>query len=122
MSWSIRIPQASPSQNQFAWSNWRVAHKSKAEWAMRIRCAPGFLAIPKATGRRRLTIERIGWRKLDPLNLLGGAKGLVDCLVQAGLLVDDSEQWLEVATPLQRIADHRKGENPHTWLHLEDCA
>ena len=122
MSWTLRIDLASPSQNTHAWSHWRKAWKDKGEWNLRIRAATGFIAIPKAKGKRRLTIERIGWKKLDPLNLLGGAKGIVDCLVQAGLLVDDSEEWLVLGTPIQRLVDYRKGENPHTYLHLEEVA
>jgi len=49
----------------------------------------------------------------------GGCKGLVDDLVELGLLVDDAPAWIEHGTP--RHVPLAKGENPFTVLILENC-
>lgn len=117
--WTIRIDKASPSQNEFAFANWRVAHRSKSEWAILIRCGKGYLDVPKAIGKRHLTIVRHGERPLDVPNLIGGAKGIIDNLVQFGLLVDDRPELLDITARNHPLS---KGEKPYTELILEDAA
>lgn len=114
--WELTINEASPSRNLFFHKHWSVEYHSKMRWLALIRAAPGFLGIPKATGKRRLTIERHG-RHIDPDNLIGGAKGIIDNLVALKLLVDDNEKYVEShgkCIPLTR------GKKPKTVLILED--
>jgi hypothetical protein len=119
--WVIRIERPSPSQNEFAFSGWRKAHTSKALWKTLICGAEGFLDIPRAHGRRRLTIERHAKGTLDEQNLIGGAKGIIDDLVQLGLLVDDTPALLELGKSVQ--ARLKPGERrPYTLLILEEVA
>jgi hypothetical protein len=89
---------------------------------MLIRAAECFLGIPKAKGKRRLTIVRHhrNGQHQDEANIYGGCKGIVDCLVLWGLLVDDAPKWLENGKPQQIPLD--KGEKPFTELILEDIA
>lgn len=118
--WTLKIPRACPSQNLHQWAHWaRIRAEKKLWWAL-IRSAPGFLEIPRATGRRRLTLERWGWRILDEANLIGGAKGIIDNLVQLGLLVDDRPDMLDLGRPIQHQILPRSGVRPHTLLHIED--
>ena len=52
--------------------------------------------IPKATGKRRVTFSILtpkGMRKVDPDSIL---KSGLDALVCCGLLVDDSDKYVEV--------------------------
>lgn len=121
MTWSLTIPRACPSQNKHQWAHWAIIRKEKAEWMTLIRTAYGFPDIPRATGRRKLTIERWGWKILDEMNLIGGAKGIVDNLVQLGLLVDDKPSMLELGGVIQNQIMPRTKVRPHTVLHLEDC-
>lgn len=120
MTWTLRIPLASPSLNAFAFAHWRVQHTTKKMWADVIRGTHGFLEIPKATGKRRLTIERHGKQPMDLDNLIGGAKGCItDNLRDLGLLVDDRPEMIEfhaVNVPLE------KGEKPHTILIIEEVS
>ncbi|BDU76268.1 hypothetical protein [Mesoterricola sediminis] len=118
MTWTLTIQRATPSQNEFAFSHWREGHRSKKLWAGLIRGAKGFLSIPRASGKRRLTVERHGHKALDIPNLIGGAKGIVDNLVQLRLLVDDTPELLEI-TGLNVAL--KRGEKPYTVLILEDC-
>jgi Holliday junction resolvase RusA-like endonuclease len=54
--------------------------------------------VPKAKGKRRVTLTRV-WarrqRRFDRINLAGGLKPVLDALVKHRLLVDDSEKWCE---------------------------
>lgn len=118
--WTLRIDKASPSQNIHDRSHWRQKVATKRLWLMLIRGARDFLDVPRAHGKRRLTIERHGRGILDEPNLIGGAKGLIDDLVQLGLLVDDKPTFLDLAKPIQvRV---KRGERPHTLLILEEVA
>ena len=120
MNWTLRIEKPSPSQNVLDRSNWRGRKASKDSWKMLIRGAPGFLDIPRAHGKRRLTIERHAKGTLDEQNLIGGAKGIIDDLVQLGLLVDDKPAFLDLGKPVQaRVQKHEK--RPYTLLILEDA-
>jgi hypothetical protein len=119
MAWSLRIDRATPSQNTREGQHWAKRHREKCAWWWSIRAARGFLAIPRATGRRRLTIERHArTRPQDEANVHGGCKGLVDDLVELGLLVDDSPAWIEHGTP--RHVPLVKGERAFTILIFED--
>lgn len=120
-SWTLRIETATPSQNTRDHQHPMVRHKEKGAWWWWIRGARGFLDIPRATTRRRLTIERHARTvPQDEANVHGGCKGIVDDLVQLGLLVNDSPQWIEHTPP--RHIRLNKGEKPHTILILEDVA
>lgn len=119
--WILRIERPSPSQNTLERSHWRARKASKDAWKTLIRGAAGFLDIPRAHGRRRLTIERHAKGTLDEQNLIGGAKGLIDDLVQLGLLVDDRPAFLDLGKPVQiRLLKHER--RPYTLLILEEVA
>lgn len=121
MTWSLTIPRACPSQNKHQWAHWGKVRREKQEWYNLIRAAEGFLDIPRATGKRKLTLERFGWGTLDEMNLIGGAKGIVDNLVQLGLLVDDKPSMLQLGGVIQNQIMPRTKVHPHTVIHLEDC-
>lgn len=117
--WSLTIPAATPSQNTREGKHWGTKTREKSEWWWLIRGCPNFLSIPRATRKRRLTIERHARTvPQDPANVHGGCKGIVDDLVQLGLLVDDSPAWIEHGTP--RHVPLAKGEKPYTVLILEE--
>lgn len=116
--WTIKINQATPSLNKYssAMSPY-IEAKDKKLWWWLIRAADGFLDIPRATGKRRLTILRHG-RAIDPDNLIGGCKKCItDNLVELGVLKGDTKKLIEICSdsiPLQ------KSEHPWTELILED--
>jgi hypothetical protein len=114
---------ASPSQNELDRMHWQARRRLKANWKMLIRAtnlAAGSMRIPQANGPRTLTIERWSSGTLDTQNLIGGAKGIIDNLVQLGLLVDDRPEFLTLNLPVQRRI--RRGETPYTLLILEEVA
>ena len=71
--------------------------------------------IPKATGKRRISLIVTlakGGRAVDPDNAW---KGLLDGCKQAGLLVNDSHKWVELGE-----YTIRRGERRSTLVILED--
>lgn len=115
----LTIPEATPSNNAFSYAHWRVRHASKKRWARMLSDAYWSLNFPSgATCRRRVTIERYGrGRKLDVDNFAGGLKGCLDGLKELRLIVDDSEEWLELVL---RQPDRAKGEPVRTVITIED--
>jgi hypothetical protein len=98
-----------PSQNVRERQHWAARRRQEARWSQAIRCQVGLDDI--ATSRRR-SVRVVSYRSrriTDYANLIGGAKGLIDCLVRAGLLVDDSDRWCSISYH-QRLRSHE--ENP----------
>ena len=94
---SLTIPDWKPtSTNKLITSHWAVARKLKKADADIIAGYAIHQAIPKATGKRRLsfTVYVSGrGRTPDADNFL---KSMCDGLVKCGLLVDDSPTWMEL--------------------------
>lgn len=74
-----------------------------------------YVGVPRATGKRRVRawVAKRGPRP-DGTNLL---KSFCDALVNTGLLVDDSAEWLEIVTPAVS-----KGTVTATTVLIEDIA
>ncbi len=115
----IRIDELTPSANALRRA-FKTPHQYKKlrdrlqQWLM-VAMANG--KIPRATGRRRLTICRFVRSEryvLDKDNLIGGAKPLVDAATRQGLIKDDTAQWLE-AIYLQAISTDQRVE-----INVED--
>lgn len=100
--------------NQLIYVHWATARRLKRHDADVIARAAVALAIPRATGRRRVTLMvRSRFRRLpDDTAYL---KSFLDALVKAGLLVDDSREWMELTFP----PTYLKGPK-QTTITLED--
>ena len=100
-----------PSQNVRERAHWRSRRRQEKAWEMVIRCQA---SVEDTTTTRRRLVKIISYRRqriTDEANLIGGAKGLVDCLVRAGLLVDDSDRWCSI-TYHQRLRSHENNPIP----------
>ncbi len=109
------IPEASPSLNKYAYSHWSVRYEDKRRWSKWLFLLS--LDAKKAAGKRRLTIERHGRKRLDIDNLIGGAKGIIDELRALGVLLDDHDDAIELVAKNVKLGE---GEKPHTVLIVED--
>lgn len=95
-TWTLSIPEAFPSANVYLRLHWSKRRKLADAWSW-LLLAAGVAAIPRASKRRRVVVTRIAPRKIDPANLyLSADKLALDNLVKAGVLVNDSERWLEL--------------------------
>jgi hypothetical protein len=116
----IRMPKRLESPNRWLWTSWMVKKRAVDAWAQAIRQAAldsssvdwvalataavspaasvGWLAPPV---RVRVTVERLvpSTRHLikDSVhNLAFASKGVVDCVVKAGFLRDDSDRHIDL--------------------------
>jgi hypothetical protein len=114
----IRVPKRLESPNRWLWTSWMVKKRAVDAWAKAVRQAvldtPGadFVTsaqVSPAAGvgwmappvKVRVDVERLvpGTRHLikDTVhNLAFASKGLVDCVVKAGFLRDDSDQHIDL--------------------------
>jgi len=118
-SWSFTLPMSIPSANELK----RAAWKGNRGFYKRVRADFGWLIkakaqwVPKATGKRKVTITRLmgkSAKKMDQDNLVAGAKGLIDELVDAKLLTGDDENCVSVEYRQERAKEHG------TQVTLED--
>lgn len=100
-----------PSQNVTMRSHWRSLNNQNKRILHQIMVCVNSQVHPVADGPQ--TVRVMAYRKQrikDHANLVGGAKGLIDCLKRARLIVDDCDS-LMTATYEQRVCGH--SENPH---------
>jgi hypothetical protein len=97
--WSYTLPMLPMSMNQRE----RISHWTRKRELAQIKTATVVLAqaagIPAASGRRRVTVtihKSLRSRVTDdPANRDSRAKSVLDAMVHAALLIDDSDKWLE---------------------------
>lgn len=109
---TITIPGRTPSQNSMralgTWAERKAKHQWRrdAAWSAKVAVHPAerFIvnhnpgSISKQPVKRRIVLTSFRMKLLDNAaeSLAGGAcKHIVDGLVDAGVLVDDSEKWCE---------------------------
>ena len=104
-----------PSLNQLLGMHWAARSNLSKQYEIAVKLLAR--GIPKATGKRRLTIERHGKRSLDKDNAYGGCKLLVDAIKRLGFIVDDSPKHCELEVVQVKLG---KREKPHTVIRLAD--
>ena len=104
------------SLNKLLEKHWGARSKLSKQYEVAIR----MLArdITKATGRRRLRIERHSRGTLDKDGAYGGCKPLIDAVKRAGLIIDDNPANVELEVVQVKLA---KGERPHMVITLADA-
>jgi len=101
--WLVEIPKISKSINRTHGSHWSIARRERDEWARWV--AVSLDKPPKAESKRSLVIERLACSNgLDRDNLYGSYKQLIDAIRDAGIIVDDSDKWLDLKIINQRAA------------------
>ena len=119
MTWKIVVEMPTPSPNELNRMHWAERRRLKETFGWLLASALNKLPkIPKATGPRRLVIERHGRKALDQDNLAGGAKGLIDCIREQRLILDDNPNVCQME--FRQVVERRGG--PHTVIFLEDVA
>jgi len=141
MNWTLQLPGVTPSLNVLRDLHWARYKKMREEWFLKLRAKWGASAIPVPTGRRLVVIVRYGKRALDPDNLQGGVKPLVDALkpgrtergvyksgVKAGqswvrtrlglgLILEDDDGFLQLEVRNGRLLP---GQKPYTIVTISD--
>lgn len=93
-----------PPNRANAREHWRVTHAKKKRYYEGVELLLLALRTPRPpVARITLTATLYVWSKMDLDNLVSRLKFPIDCLVRYGLLVDDSEKWLDLQMPKQVI-------------------
>lgn len=122
MTWTLALPMVPMSMNVRE----RKSHWIRAKELQQITTAVATLAseqrIPAALGRRsvRVTIHKTKRSRVadDPANRDSRAKSILDAMVATGLLLDDSDRWLE----WEHVHEGEKRDALETVIELRDCA
>ena len=119
MTWIIKVEAATPSPNELNRMHWAERRRLKETFGWLLASALNKLPkIPKATGPRKLIIERHGRKVLDQDNLVSGAKAVVDCIKEQRLILDDNPR--DCRMEFRQVISRR--DVPHTVIYLEDVA
>jgi hypothetical protein len=119
VTFSIPTPVYSQNDLRGRWKHPKAYRRLRNQYEHDVTYSAMAAKVPKATGKRRLSVTRLYCgraRPFDPTNLYGGAKPLVDAIVRAGLLVDDKAEWLELGT----WGQERTEKTTATRITLED--
>ena len=110
-TYTLAIPIPVPSQNVLRrrYRNRHAYAALRSKFGLAVLFAKRHANVPEATGKRRMRVVRLvgpRGRMYDYGNLVGGCKPLVDELVKAGLLVDDSPQHVVEEYDQERAPEH----------------
>jgi hypothetical protein len=118
MTHTLTIPNWHPARlNQWDGKHWAVRARMKRADRELVALFARQAGIPRATGKRRLSLTlTLGPRQraADPDAYF---KSLLDSLVYAGLLVDDNRQGVELGA-----VEFDRGPAPATQIVLEELA
>ncbi len=114
----LRFDRQVLSQNQTSYAHWSRHHKDKKDWISRVSTI-GRTLVGRRFGYSRWRLVRRYCppkREYDHANLVGGAKPLIDCLVDCGIIPDDK--------PAHFFCDYDQepGDRDETLLILEEVA
>ena len=101
MTWTLTLQRLPLSGNKYARTHWANRARELREITNELGWLANAERIPAATGKRwvRITLHKSMRSRVtdDPANRDSRAKNILDACVKLGLLVDDSDQWLEWA-------------------------
>lgn len=99
MTWMLSLPMLPASMNQRERQSFWIRKRELDEITRTIGLLAFEQKIPPALGRRsvQVTIHKSKRSRVkdDPANRDSRAKAILDAMVRTGLLVDDSDQWLD---------------------------
>jgi hypothetical protein len=110
----LDLPLAVPSRNELDKMHWSKRHRLRADlqWLVRAAWTEQKIQI-YCMDPGKVTIERYAPRMLDPSNMVGGCKQLVDALVSEGFFVNDT------AAHLTETYMQHKSKRHHTVVRME---
>lgn len=93
----IELPLKVESRNVLDRQHWAVKRKSKGIWGLFIRNQMKLRGIEKAKCKKyKICILSYRKKKLDPDNLVGGVKSLLDAMIEEEFIFDDSSEYIDL--------------------------
>ena len=116
------LTQLTPSNNVLIRMHYRARKRLKESYMWELLAAMNENGINQVNvvpgDRKKLMIISYRKKLLDPDNLTGGLKVLIDSLVDMRLIHDDSPKYLEMQEPGQRI----DLKNSRTEIYISDVS
>lgn len=113
--WVIDVPLETPSLNVWQRMHWAARSRLKKRWRDSVWAAwwnanARHEYPPRDRGRRRVTIYSRRFSKVRDFDrFIGGLVPLMDALVRAGAIVDDSDEWCEHGDHAQVVDRKNRG-------------
>jgi Holliday junction resolvase RusA-like endonuclease len=101
--------------NRLIGCHWGTASRLKKRDRRRVGLEALAQRIPKATGKRRVRLHLVLRPRQRRCDVDAYHKSLLDALAHAGLIVDDSPAWCEIAP-----VTFERGEGRRAVVTLED--
>lgn len=95
----LEVPVIAPSSNRVLGQHWSKRHKLQKLWHREIGWAlatAGYRQPCQPYAKARVTIDRRSRGQLDPDNLVGSCKPIIDALRSCHVLADDTPAHLEL--------------------------
>ena len=122
MTLSLTLPMLPASMNARERSSFWVRKKELEQITHAISVLAFEQKIPPALGRRvvKVTIHKSMRSRVtdDPANRDSRAKSILDAMVKTGLLIDDSDKWLE----WRGVHEGERREAKQTIIELGEAA
>jgi hypothetical protein len=113
----LGIPEATPTLNALTRAHWTKYRQLRRHWSMLVLVAKSEAgAHGNAREPMAVTVVRYGKQPLDPDNLTGGCKVLIDALKDHGLIVDDNPVNLTLHV------EQKKDRYPRTHVSIRSIA
>ena len=111
----IKIDRKIWSLNRWQRTHWAMRRAEKQAWVLEMMAVKCEKKLKKATQRRTVKIT-VGLKRLyDRDNLT--IKYVLDSLTKTGLIIDDSEKWIELKQTRQV-----KSKDPYVEIEIKDFA
>ena len=104
-TYTIEIPNWHPARiNQFVGKHWGVGHRLKKADVSMIAFYAKLAHVPIASKKRRMQLTIVYGKRKRQADKDAYWKSLLDALVCAGMLVDDSPKWVTCEEPIYERA------------------
>jgi len=115
---TIVIERRTLSQNTRDRLHHMEKHKERNQWILLLRFCISPMPPPPQEHQNIIITSFREKLILDHANLVGGMKGLIDAMVAAGLMFDDSDRWITVEYKQEKCK--RIDERTEIYLDLFD--
>lgn len=109
----IILPFVTLSENRLLRMHWAARKAKQQEYLAYLTVAGAYDRRFFAGEKEKRTVEIYSYRKrrIDPDNLIGGMKPLIDCLRKMKLIWDDSPKYLDLT-----VVQETDGKDPRTEI------
>jgi hypothetical protein len=106
----FEIPGLTKMSNQLLRGNWRTKHGHARKWKIAVLIAIGSNRPDTPIAKCRLKLTRCSARRPDYDGLVSGFKPIIDGLVEAGVLLNDSYENVDIPEYLHETCGAKDGK------------